>query len=542
MANDVILLKAVANKLRDTISGGKIVKINQPYEHEVIFTIALNSQEILLKLSVNGENSHIEIAESTGENPISAPNFTMLLRKYLKNARIEYVDIFNDDRVILFTLKSKNELRDNTIFRLYYEAFGRFTNIVLTDGNDIILDAIKRIGIGMSDRVILPNLKYPIQEHKKTPLSKTDEVKKILDNVALATDITTKISGIGKDTAAELLCYNDKHLRLMQLQNLNGDQGYIYEIEGKEILSPAKLCFLDKPKYCFTNILDAVAYFYKSKSDKDNKLKSTKEHQRLLKQLNAKYQRMLKSSTAILEDSDKNQMYRLYGELILCNTYKIKKGDNILIATDYATGNELEIKLEPLKNAKENAENYFKKYKKGKKAIEIAIVQQGVAEEMLCYLKEIAANIEICEKRAELDEIMTELNKLSGKKAVQDKKQKTQKPSPITSVVYEGFTIYIGKNNIQNDRLTFEMAKSGDIWLHVKNYHGSHVIISCDNKDVPTDVIVKAAELAAYYSTAKDMGKVEVDYTERRNVKRQGKLPGMVNYKNYKTVTIKPSC
>ncbi len=540
MANDVILIKAIARKLNSCLTRGKIIKIHQPYEHEVVFTIAVNGEEKLLKMTAHGENNLIEIVENGGENPISAPNFTMILRKYLKNARIENIEVFNEDRVVLFTLRSKNELRDNTIFKLYFEAFGRFGNIVLTDQNDIILDALKRIGLGMSQRVILPNIKYPVQQHTKTSLYNLDEITNILNNAAIATDITDKISGISKDTAVEICQSSSKIDRLIELMNLDGNQGYIYENDGKFVLTPTKYYSLKAPIMEFQNILEAVAYFYKDKSDKDNKQKATKEHCKLLKQLKNKYERMYKASSAILEKASDNDMYRLYGETILCNTYKINKGDTQLLATDYASNNEISISLDPLKNAKENAENYFKKYKKGKKAIEIATLQYGEAKEILYYLEQISANIMLCEKKAELDEVLAELYKLSGKKKTADKRQKTQKPSPIMTIQYKGFSIFVGKNNQQNDRLTFEVAKSNDIWLHVKNFHGSHVIISAENKNVPEDVILRGAELAAFYSTASEMTKVDVDYTERRNVKRQGKLMGMVNYKNYKTITVKP--
>ncbi len=541
MPNDVVLYKGIQRRLSTVITGGKITKINQPSEYEVVFTLSKDGKDIPLTISANGDLSRIDVSNAIGENPVSAPAFTMLLRKYLKNARIEDVSLFNYDRIILLTLRSKNELRDNTLFKLYYEAMGRYTNIVLCDEDDVILDAIKRVGIGASDRVIMPGVKYPVQKHVKTPLDDWDKVCDILDNVATATDITAKISGICKDTAVEIMASADKKTRLAQLLDTNGDCGYVYEVNGREVLAPTVYTTLGQPKKVFGDILTATAYLYKNRAEKDNKDKSTKEHQKVLKALKNKYTRMYKSASDILSNADDNDRYRALGELVLCNVYKIKKGDTSLTVTDYATMQEVSIPLDPLKTPKENAEGLFRKYKKGKKAIEIAKSQVEVARVTLDYLDEIEGHLLISSTKAELDEIYQELIKISGKRIENTAKQRKQKPSPIACVDYAGFKIYIGKNNQQNDRVTFEYAKGCDIWLHVKNYHGSHVVIVTENQEVPDDVIVKAASLAAYYSTAKEVDKVDVDYTERKNVKRQGKLLGMVIYKNYKTVTVKPS-
>ncbi len=540
MANDVILYNAIANKLSSVLVGGKISKINQPSEYEVVFSIAKNGAELPLTISANGELSRIEIKKGLSENPISAPAFTMLLRKYLKNARIENVALYNNDRIIAITLKSKNELRDNTLFRLYYEAMGRYTNIVLVDEKNIVLDAIKRVGIGMSDRVIMPSVEYPLQPHVKTPLSEWDKVCDVLNNVATATDIVANISGISKDTAVEIMASKDRIARLRDMLGDNGNSGYIYTIGEKEVLTPTPYHTLGEAKVVFGSILDGVSYLYQSKAERDSKDRQTKEHLRLVKNLKNKHTKTYKQARDTIDNKHVNDQYRTQGELILCNVYRINKGDTTLIATDYATMQEISIPLDPLKTPKENAEWLFRKYKKGKKSIEIAQAQLENSSEMLAYLSEIEAQLLLCNTKIELDEILSELRGIAGKRYVSDKKAKKAKPSPIMTIDYEGYKILIGKNNQQNDRLTFDIAKGGDVWLHVKDYHGSHVIIVSDNREVPDSVIIRAAQLASYYSTARDAQKVDVDYTIRKNVKRQGKLPGMVTYKNYKTVTVTP--
>ncbi len=541
MANDVILYSAIAKKLDSVLSGGKIAKINQPSEYEVVFSVLKNGREYPLTICCNGELSRIEISRSLGENPISAPAFTMLLRKYLKNARIESVELFNHDRIILITLRSKNELRDNTLFRLYYEGMGRYSNIVLTDGNDVILDCIKRVGIGMSDRVLLPGIAYPLQQHVKTPLADWQKVCDIVDNVAMATDISAKISGISKDTAEEIWASKDKKGRLAELIAANGDHGYIYLYKGKAVLTPTPYYTMGEPIATFDNILDGMSYLYKQRAEESSKKESTKEHQKLIKALVARYQRMQKGAQAILDNVATYETYRSYGELILCSGYMLNRGASTLNTTDYVTMQEVSIPLDPLKSAKENAEAYFRKYKKGKKAIEVSTEQVETAAKMLEYLAQIAAHVSLCNTKAELEEILQELRKIAGKRAEKTKKTPKQpKPSPITTIDYQGYRILVGKNNQQNDRLTFDIAKGGDVWLHVKDFHGSHVIIVTENRPVPDGVIKAAAELAAYYSTARDADKVDVDYTERKNVKRQGSLLGMVVYKNYKTITVKP--
>lgn len=536
MANDVILYRALAEELKSELIGGRVNKIYQPKDNELVMVIK-KEREKLLFLSASPTYPRIYITEEKSEFPVSAPAYCMLLRKHLPTSRIENIELYNLDRIIRITFSSTNELRDSKKYYLYYEGLGRYANIVFTDENDKILDAIKRMSFGMSTRVLLPGMDYPTQEHTKIRLDDVENVRNILDNVATATEITDKISGVSTATAKEIFSSKKRYERLIAL--LDPIKYGIYSPsvhEGSAGVTPTEYS-VDIVKGTYPTLSKALDAYYKQISREENVRENGKEELKILKKVVSKYEKTVKNCQAIISGAEKNGENLRLGNLILTYIYMIKKGDRELTAYDYETEREVKIVLDPLKSPKENAEAYFKKYKKGKRAVEVAEEMLSDAQYHLAYLEEIKASLNMTLSSAELNEIRDQLKDYDKSKV--KKVPKKSKPAPIYSEVYEGFRIFVGKNGIQNDKLTFGTAKGGDIWMHVKAAHGSHVIIVTENRPVPHSVLYHAAVLALTYSDAASAGKGDVDYTLRKHVKRLGNAPGMVNYVEYKTITVK---
>ena len=536
MANDVILYSALSEELKSELIGGRVNKIYQPKDNELVMVIK-KEREKLLFLSASPTYPRIYITEEKSEFPVSAPAYCMLLRKHLSTSRIENVELYNLDRIIKITFSSTNELRDSKKYHLYYEGLGRYSNIVFTDENDKILDAIKRMSFGMSTRVLLPGMDYPTQEHTKVRLDEEEKIKNILDNVATATEISDKISGVSSATAKEIFSSASRYDRLLSLLYPSRHGVYSPTVHiGAAGVAPTEY-YIDKVKESYPTLSKALDAYYKQITREENVRENGKDELKTLKKVISKYEKTVKSCQAILSGAEKNGEYLRTGNLILTYIYMIKRGDETLTAYDYETEKEVKITLDPLKSPKENAEAYFKKYKKGKRAIEVAENMLKDAKYHLAYLEEIRASLNMTLSSAELNEIREELkayDKSRTKKVV-----KKTKPAPIYSETYEGFRIFVGKNGIQNDKLTFGTAKGGDIWMHVKAAHGSHVIIVTENRPVPHSVLYHAAVLALTYSDAASAGKGDVDYTLKKHVKRLGNAPGMVNYVEYKTITVK---
>ncbi len=536
MANDVILLKSLADELNFELSGGRVNKIYQPKSDELVFLVKQQKEKFLI-MSANPTYPRIYTTNEKSNFPVSAPSFSMLLRKYLSTSRIEKVELFNCDRIIRITFSSTNELHDSKKYYLYFEGLGRYSNIVLADSDNIILDAIKRMSFGQSTRVLLPGIEYPIQDHTKIRLDNQVEVENILNSVASATEITDKLSGVSKATAKEIFASNNKTERLNQLLNPIKHGLFSPTIHSGSAGVTPTLYLTDKKISSYKTLNEALSNFYNQVSQNETIKENGKQEIKILKKLISKYEKQKKTCIETLSRQNENEKNMIYGNLILSYIYMIKKGDKVLHAFDYNTNQEVDIVLDPLKSPKDNAELYFRKYKKLKRSFEVATQMLDDSNYNLEYLENIKMSLNMINSAKELNEIRSEL--LSYDHTKTTSKQKKEKPSEIYCETFEGFKIYVGKNGIQNNKLTFEIAKGGDIWLHVKAAHGSHVVVVTDNKEVPYSVIYHAAVLALKYSQAESSKKAEVDYTMRKYVKRRGSAPGMVNYTNYKTIMVK---
>lgn len=543
MPNDVITIHAITKELSELLVGGRIEKIYQPEQDEITLFIKNQRKIYPLVISANASNPRVHVTSQKKENSLNAPAFCMLLRKYLISGIINRVEIFNSDRIVRIDVLSRNELNDLTEYSLMVELMGRYSNIILIDSNNKIIDAIKRIHFDQSTtRYILPNLKYELQPQTRIPLFDEKLTTDFFDKTPeLSTSsLLQNISGIGKETALEIVSYSCPKDKFFELVNL--DSGYSPCLRYDE---QDRLCGYFVMPYSSINgryvshnsMNECLDAYYSLYDGLERKKAATKTITTLLLRLQQKTERRIADNLEKLDAANKAEELRIFGELILSNIYLIKPSDESLTCHNYYIDSSITIKLDNTLSPAQNAQNYFKKYAKAKRAALVAKEQLAILYPQREYLESIKASIENSTLKVEFDEILDELNALSGYKKNQRKNPKI-KPSNPVSIVIDGYRVYFGKNNLQNSKVTFEIASGSDLWLHVKQSHGTHLIIK---GQPPEETIKKCAQIAAFYSEAKNSSKVDVDYTLRKFVKKiPGAMPGMVTYTNYNTILVTP--
>lgn len=545
MPLDVITLNAVAKELNDILSGGRIEKIYQPENDEILMQVKADGKPFNLAISANTSNPRIHLTSYKKENAPNAPAFCMLLRKYLSGGRILSTEIFNTDRIIKISIEKCNELYDNANYFLMVELMGRYSNIILLNKDFVIIDSIRRIHPSQSTiRYILPDSKYIVQPHNKIRLDDSQNLKYFFEqnNNCTFESLMDNISGISKETAKEILSKNN---RLSEINTLLG----IYEnprfcpcirildntVKDYYVTPYKTLNGEYKPMSSINHALD---YYYGIYDCNERKKTNTKEITQILKRLEKRIDNRIKDNLNKIKESEKCEQLRQKGELILSNIYKIKNCDTILQCYDYYNNVEKTIELDSRLTPAENAQQYFRHYNKLKKGKEFAEQLLKNLYLQSQYIENIKISIENCETKQEFEEIKEELLELSGiRKTFKNKKIKQKKSVPL-NIKVDGFDVFIGKNSFQNNQVTFEIGNGGDTWLHAKNYHGCHIII----KGEPNiSVISKVAKLAAYFSGGRNSDKVEVDYTLRKYVKKIPAAPlGLVTYTNHSSILVKP--
>ena len=545
MPNDVITLSAAVRELQSTLAGGRIEKIYQPETDEITLSVKVARKASTLVISANPSHPRIHITTQKKENSYTAPAFCMLLRKYLSGGFIESVEIFNSDRIVKISVINKNELKDSNRFFLMAELMGRYSNVILTTESFKIIDAIRRIHFDQSTtRYILPNLEYTLQPKSRISLDETEKADDFFRTAEINADsIIKNINGVSKETAKEIASSDSPGDKFKELLNINDSDSYQpclrYEngvLKDYYVYPYSSINGTYKPYPDLNSALDAFFGLY---DGNERKKASTKTVTTVLKRLQSKTDRRIADNLAKLEESDKAAYYQKCGELILSNIYAIKPRDLSLVCYDYYENATTEIPLDPSLSPSANAQQYFRKYAKLKRAAEIATTQLEALKEQKEYLESVAVSINNCSLKSEYDEILEELNSLSGLRNPLKKRNLKEKPTGPTRFVVDGFNVYLGKNNLQNNEVTFSVGDGGDTWLHVKAHHGAHVVI----KGRPTaEVIEKCARVAAFYSSAKTSEKVEVDYTLRKNVRKiPSAMPGMVTYVNYRSILVSPT-
>ncbi|WP_138204436.1 Rqc2 family fibronectin-binding protein [Haloimpatiens lingqiaonensis] len=569
MALDGLFLYSIKEELKNLI-GCKVDKVNQPEKDEIILSIRENRQNKKLLISASSNYPRIHFTNIQKQNPQKAPMFCMILRKYLNAAKIIDVQQLNFDRILNITFESSDEMGFNSKYNLIIEIMGRHSNITLVRERDnIIMDSIKHITSDINSyRNLYAGIEYiyPPKSNKLNPgdFSMEDFTKHINENnITISEKFFSKtFTGISTDLSKEIFyrfnTYNVyekssledlfKFSKEFFTKFLSNQFEFSYYMDKNGLLKDfhcMDLLSLEenniKKQYASPSLLLEDFYFAKDKIDR---LKSKSAD--LEKLIHTNMDRCLKKIKILNETLEKcksKDTFKLYGELLTANIYSIKKGDSEATLLNYYSEKEeyLTIGLDENKTPSENVQYYYKKYNKLKTSEEMGTLQLKSTEEELEYLSSVLSNIENADNYDEIDDIKKELVQTGYIKFRKSLKNKNKKEStPLHFISSDGFHIYVGKNNLQNDYLTLKFARKNDIWMHTKEVHGSHVIIK-NTGDITDKTLEEAASLAAYYSKGRNSSKVAVDYTEIKNVKKpSGAKPGMVIYYTNKTILAEP--
>lgn len=554
MSFDGITTNSIVHELNDLLKNARIEKINIPNKNEITIsfhTIARKNYKLLISIDAN--NSRLHLTNVIKENPITAPQFCMILRKYLQGGKLLSVTQNNLDRVITLTIENLNDFGDFVKKDLVVELMGKYSNVILVD-NEKIVDSMRHVTSLMSSvREVLPNKPYILP----TSLGKSnfeatsfDEFKNSLSkDISVVQAIQEKYVGISKtflfgifenlNISTEKNVHELSEIELKNiyafinkiLNDITSNSVYFKKTENEKdyYILP------QEPTTLLSEFLDA---FYESK-EKISVLKNAKSN--LEREINSnlsKLKKKLALANEILQDEKNLEKYKKYGELISSNIYKMQIGMDKLITEDFYNNCEpIEIPLAVNLSPSRNAQNYFKKYTKLKNSIMHAKEHKTIYENDISYLESVLFNISEAQNLNELDDISEELVNTNIIKKPGKRFKRREAPSEPIKYEKDGIEILVGRNNVQNDRLTFKIAKKTDTWLHTKNIHGSHVIIK--DSAPSEEVLYYAAQIAAKHSQAKDLSKVEVDYTLAKFVhKETGAKPGMVVYTDYKTIII----
>lgn len=565
MSFDGIFTKAVVDEIYPLLLNGKINKINQPDKNEINIQI-YNKENYKLLLSCANNLSRIHLSEKSKKNPITAYNFCMLLRKHLVGGTIKNIYQHKMDRVVCFEIENLNELKELSKKLLIIEIMGKHSNIILVDKeSNKIIDAIKHIDSRQSSiREVFPNKDYFfVKDEKENILDENyklpSEILKNSEPISMKKFFYTNYLGFSPIISYELL-NNSNVDSAVNSANLNDedikriDENFVKIVENIKDKNYYPIFIKDemnnnKDFYCF----DLNLYEKKESVDSLSKLVESFYHNNSLRDrinqkasgfkkiLNTKLNRLTNKYLAMNDELLNNQSkedLKNYADLLSINIYKIEKGmKKVLVENIYDNMEEVEISLDERKSPRENIEAYYKKYKKLKTADEIIKAELPKIEEEIKYIKQILETIEIITELNELSEIEEELISLGYIRKSKKNKQKLEKSKPYVFETDSGALIYVGKNNLQNENLTLKFANKNDIFFHAQDVPGSHVILRGAN--LTEDDYKIAGFLAGYYSYFKNEGYANVDYTEKKHIRKaKGTGLGMVYYDNYKTLFI----
>ena len=486
MALDTATVSALTEELSARLTDGRIEKIQQPEKDLLLLTIRAEGENRKLLIRAAGPNARVHLTEQSFENPKEAPMFCMLLRKYLTGARIRSVEQPNGDRLIAFRLESRNELGDSAELGLITELMGRAANVVLVGADGRIVDCLRRIPLSEhGTRALLPGLRYELP-----PIPEGFDQK-----------------------------------------NPAGD-----EKEARALKTPNTEC------RSISELLDSR---YGAMERQELQRRRAQELVKSVRRTRDRQQRKLAAQAEELRRTERLEDIRRQAELLQANLYRVRRGDRVLECENYYEEDLplVTIPLDPTRTPQENLNTRFREYRKLKGAKEHLTQLITDGEKQLEYLNSVLDELSRAGSTRELDEIRSELETTGWLKAQRSRNPKKRSAAKTMAPMHfespDGMEILVGRNNLQNDELTTRQARRTDYWFHVQQLHGSHVILCCEGLEPSPESIRAAAELAAYYSQARDSGRTAVDYTMVLNVKKpSGSLPGKVIYRNYRTVIV----
>lgn len=562
MAFDGIVLKSVISELNTCLINGKINKVYMPSSNEILLGIYSGGKNYCLLCNISSNSYRMHLTTTSKPNPLNAPNFCMLLRKHLVGFRIVNISTLNLERIVTIELEGYNELNDKLRKKLVVELMGKHSNIILLNENNKIIDSIRHLDISSGSlRDILPAREY-VLPNNDTKLnfyntSKEDFINTIKEDITKS--ITNNYTGFSNSFISSIL----GNLNISNNDFSPNDLSTLYDTIKTILLnvetSNVKLVNYNTNDYVIASsnieplqVNFFLDDFYSRKEEKDSINNYRNNLLKLVLTALKKISKKLDNINAKLKECDNMDKYRIYGELITSNLYKLDSNQNvesIILENYYDSNNEITIPLDKTISISYNAKKFFKKYHKLKNTLEIVSIQKQDTVKELDYLESVVYELENANSISDLDEIYLEISEngiFKGKEKANIKKNKVNKKKvhdeyePIVYTV-DGFTLYVGKNNKQNDYITTKLGKNEDYWFHTKDIRGSHCLLKCNGSNVKEHTIIACCQIAALHSKAKLSSNVPVDYCFVKYVKKpNGSKPGMVIYTNNKTMNVNP--
>lgn len=562
MAFDGIVLKQVTSELESCLIGGKINKVYEPSNNEIILGIYSNGKNYALLCNISSNSYRIHLTTTSKPNPLNAPNFCMLLRKHLVGSRIKSISTFSLERIVKIELEAYNELNDLLTKTLIIELMGKHSNIILLNENNKIIDSLRHLDtLSGSLRDIMPTREYVL------PTSDKEDFYKVSKEMFLSKIDGSIIKSISNNFTGISQCFISNLINEMQISDIDYTKEELSLLYDKiySILSSIgtnnvickNVCTNDyaitlegNSENLQTNFF--LDDFFTHKEKEESILVYRNNLLKLILSALKKVSKKIANMNSKLKECNNMEQYRIYGELITSNLYQIngnQNQDSITLANYYEENKLITIPLDNTISVSYNAKKYFKKYHKLKNTLEIVTNQKLEAEQELDYLESIVYELESASSISELDEIYQEICEngiFKGKEKANVKKNKVNKRKahdeyePIIYTV-DGFSLYVGKNNKQNDYITTKLGKNEDLWFHTKDIRGSHCLLKCNGQKVEEHTILACAQIAAFHSKGKLSSNVPVDYCFIKHVKKpNSSKPGMVIYTNNKTLYVTP--
>lgn len=568
MALDGIVTRAIVHELQ-SCRGARINKIYQPNDRDIVFHLRTQQGNAKLLLSANPTYPRVHLTQETFLNPAEAPMFCMILRKHCESGIIEDIQQVGMERIIHITIRQRDELGDISSKKIIVELMGRHSNIILLDPtNETILDGIHHVTPAISSyRVIMPGFSYtnPPEQHKRSPIETGQEEFReacLMNEEQAVPWLVGTFSGLSP-LAAQEIAYRAGGSSIEELEE-EKDCGSLWNAfeeitklvrnhqytpvsginaKGKSVFSVIPLTLLKDEVRTYESVSQCLEDYYGDKAQRDTVKQKVSDLLRFLQNERTKNLKKLDNLNKDLEEAGDADRYRIFGELLFASLHQIQKGDREAKLINFYDEDQasITIPLDPLLTPSDNAQRYFKKYNKYKNSLAVIDEQLIKTHEEISYIENLLQQLSHASLN-DIDEIRDELIQqgyLRDRSRKTKKKKKNDKPTLHVYISSEGIELYVGKNNLQNEYVTNRLASSNDTWLHTKDIPGSHVVIRSSEYGDAT--LQEAAQLAAYYSQAKESSSVPVDYTLIRHVRKpNGAKPGFVIYDNQKTLFVTP--
>ncbi|MBU5354363.1 NFACT family protein [Paenibacillus barcinonensis] len=580
MALDGIVTRAIVHELQGCI-GGRISKIHQPNGHDVVLTLRAQRGNSKLLVSASPTYPRVHFTEKTFLNPTEAPMFCMLMRKHCEGAIIENIRQIGMERIIHIDVRQRDELGDVSVKRIIIELMGRHSNIILLDpATDTILDGIHHVTPSISSyRVIMPGFSYtaPPEQHKSNPLEVTSNEFAQLISAAVEQNQQTSdaeagneadlhpsrwlvnaFSGMSPLIAGEITARSASEANGLDAETLwTAFESVLAPVKehqytpvtglnakGKMVFSAIRLQSIEEQEKTYDTMSKCMEDYYGDKAERDTVKQRVSDLLRFLQNERSKNIKKLDNLNKDLLEADDADKYRLWGELLFASLHLVNKGDKSVELVNFYDEEQrsITIQLDPLLTPSDNAQRYFKRYNKYKNSLAVIHEQLGKTKDEIAYLDNLLQQLSIASMN-DIEEIRDELVQqgyLRDRNKKGKKKKKNDRPTVHQFTSSEGIDILVGKNNLQNEYVTNRLASANDTWLHTKDIPGSHVVIR--STDFGEATLEEAAQLAAYFSQAKESSSVPVDYTYIRHVRKpSGAKPGFVIYDHQKTLFVTPN-